>query len=55
MVVSMLDIIESSSVCDSLMECSGGMYMFAICNYCDVEKWILKICSSIGKVLDVLS
>ena len=53
MVVSMLDIIESS-VCDSWVVCLVGMYMFAICNCCDVEKWILTIYSSIGKVFDVL-
>ena len=23
---------------DSCMECLGGMYMFAICNCCDVER-----------------
>ena len=55
MVVSMLDIIESSSVCDSWVKSLGGMYMFAICKCCDVERWILTICCSIGKVFDVLT
>ena len=46
--VDVLDIIESF-VCDSLVECLGGMYLFAICNCCDVESWILIICRSINK------
>ena len=54
MVVSMLEIIESS-VCGSWVGCLDGMYMFAICNSCDIERWILTICSSIGKVFAVLS
>lgn len=55
MVVNVLDIIESSSVCDSWVECLGGMYMFAICTCCDAERWILMICSSMGEVFNVLS
>ena len=36
--VNVLDIIEFSCICDSWVECLGGMYMFAICNCCDVER-----------------
>ena len=36
-VVNVLHIIESSFL-DSCIECLGGIYMFAICNYYDVEK-----------------
>ena len=53
----MLDVIESSSVCDNsdnCLECLSKMYMFAVYNYCDVERQILKTCTLMDEMYVVV-
>ena len=37
-VLNVLDIIESFSICDNWVKSVGRMYMFAICNFSDVKR-----------------